>query len=174
MYKLSVLETESRTLHLLGKQYIIWTESFIEQKFLKFMNVFSKFYILELDIYNILSTSIFIEGAKDEWKFLFSVWISNCFCIIYWKDHPFCTEFSFNLCWKSVVHICVCLFLDDSGFSSADLLVYLYSEITLSSYGSITVIQNQVVLIQSWFSFSTLIFFCKDILAIWGLFCISI
>lgn len=79
--------------------------------------------------------------------FLFSIWISNYCSIICWKDCLFSTEFPLYLCWKSVVLICVGLFLD-SVFYFIDQSVYLDANnsvlVTIALY---TNTWNQVVFV---------------------------
>ena len=46
---------------------------------------------------------------------LFYIWVSNCSSIICWQDCPFPTELSLYFGQKSVVHICIGLFLDSAA-----------------------------------------------------------
>ena len=79
-----------------------------------------------------------MDTSRFFFSFLFSfffffflhmdIWLFQNIC---WNDYSFSTELPLNLCWKSVVHICVGLFLG-SLFHSIDLFVCLYASTTLS------------------------------------------
>lgn len=76
---------------------------------------------------------VFVSGMRYR-SYLFVVtWVFNCLSTINYKDYPFSTEFPLYLCWKSVDHICVSLFLDSVSFPlhSIDLYIYSFSSTTL-------------------------------------------
>lgn len=58
--------------------------------------------------------------------------ISHCSRSIRWKDYPFSIELSWHICWKSVGHICMYLFIDSILFHLPVCLSLWITALTLS------------------------------------------
>lgn len=72
---------------------------------------FKTFIVLPLTFRSLIHYTLFGYGINKGPTLFFCTWLSGCPSTIYWEGYSFTTEKSWHLCWKSVHHRWMVLFL---------------------------------------------------------------